>query len=55
MKYLVFGATGNIGSRVDGIFLLTDGPNLQDQDRTISSAACQAGVRHREPTLFDLL
>lgn len=25
MKYLVFGATGNIGSRVDGIFLLTDG------------------------------
>lgn len=96
MKYLVFGATGNIGSRVtrrlidagsrpsvfvrdaakarslfgdqvdvhtgdleapdgslvaaldgvDGTFLLTDGPNLQDQDRAISSAAAQAGVQH---------
>ncbi|MFB7843494.1 SDR family oxidoreductase [Microbacterium sp. NPDC056052] len=31
---------------VDGIFLLTDGPNLPDQDRAISSAALQAGVRH---------
>lgn len=96
MRYLVFGATGNIGSRVaqglieagsrpsvfvrnatrarglfgdqvdihtgdldtpssslasaldgvDGIFLLTDGPNLEVQDRAISSAAFQAGVRH---------
>lgn len=96
MKYLVFGATGNIGSRVthglieagarpsvfvrdprnahglfgdqvdihtgdlerpdpslvtalngaDGIFLLTDGPDLEEQDRAISSAASLAGVQH---------
>lgn len=96
MKYLVFGATGNIGSRVaqglieagshpsvfvrnatkarslfgdqvdihtgdletstsslaaaldgvDGVFLLTDGPNLHELDRTISSAAFHAGVQH---------
>lgn len=96
MKYLVFGATGNIGSRVtqrlidaglrpsvfvrdaaksrslfgdrvdihtgnleapdaslvaaldsvDQVFLLTDGPNLEEQDRAISSAAVQAGARH---------
>lgn len=95
MSYLVFGATGNIGSRVaqrlidagartsvfvrdaskahllfgdqvdvrrgdfdtssalaaaldgvDGIFLLTDGPNLDEQDRAVSSAAFQAGVQH---------
>lgn len=96
MKYLVFGATGNIGSRVtqdlievgarpsvfvrddrkaqglfgdqvdiytgdleapssslaaaldgvNGIFLLTDGPDLEKQDRAISAAASLAGVQH---------
>ena len=96
MKYLVFGATGNIGSRVthglieagarpsifvrdtrkahgifgdqvdihtgdlerpdpslvaalygaDGIFLLTDGPDLEEQDRAISAAASKADVQH---------
>lgn len=95
-KYLVIGATGNIGSRVtqrlidsgalpsvfvrsarkaralfgehvdihtgdldnpgpslataldgvDGIFLVTDGPELDRKDRAISSAARHAGVRH---------
>ncbi|MDQ1130068.1 NmrA family NAD(P)-binding protein [Microbacterium sp. SORGH_AS_0888] len=96
MRNLVFGATGNIGSRVahglidagsrpaifardpsrardlfgdrvdmhtgdletpdsslaaaldgvDGIFLLTDGPNLGVQDRAVSDAALTAGVQH---------
>lgn len=96
VKYLVIGATGNIGSRVtqrlvdsgarpsvfvrsakraralfgdyvdihtgdlekprsslatalagaDGIFLVTDGPDLNKQDRAISFAALHAGVRH---------
>jgi len=96
VRYLVFGATGNIGSRVaqrlietgsrpsvfvrdsmraralfgdqvdihtgdietpssslaaaldgvNGIFLLTDGPNLSEQDRAISAAAFRAGVQH---------
>ena len=96
MKYLVIGATGNIGSRVtqdlieagsrpaifvrdprkardlfddqvdihtgnletpgssltvaldgvDGIFLLTDGPDLAKQDRAVSAAASKAGVQH---------
>lgn len=96
MTYLVFGATGNIGSRVaqrlieagsrpsvfvrnamkaralfgdradihtgdlempssslaaalagvDGVFLLTDGPDLDEQDQAISAAAFQAGVQH---------
>jgi uncharacterized protein YbjT (DUF2867 family) len=95
VKYLVFGATGNIGSRVarrliasgsrpsifarnekkaialfgddvdihtgdlenpsssldtalagaDGIFLLTDGPDLDKQDQAIASAAVHAGVQ----------
>ncbi len=96
MKYLVFGATGNIGGRVvqrliesgsrpsifvrsarrakalfgdrveihvgdlddprrslhgaltgvDGIFLVTDGPDLATQDRAVATAATAAGVRH---------
>jgi uncharacterized protein YbjT (DUF2867 family) len=96
MKYLVIGATGNIGSRVtqrliargerpsvfvrsakkararfadrvdihvgdlenprsslaaalvgiDGVFLVTDGPNLDTRDRTVALAAKSAGVRH---------
>lgn len=96
MKHLIFGATGNIGSRVchrlinsgvrpsvfgrssrriraqfgdqvdvhvgdlekpgpaldramegiDGIFLVTDGPDLDRQDRTVVLAARQAAVRH---------
>lgn len=96
MKYLVFGATGNIGSRVtdrliargerpsvfvrnakkakalfgdkvdihvgdldepraslavaiadiDGVFLVTDGPDLDSRDRAVAVAARSAGVRH---------
>lgn len=96
MKYLVFGATGNIGSRVaqrlinsgerpsvfvrsekraqalfgdqvdihlgdlenpgpslakalvgaDGVFLVTDGPDLVKRDRAVSFAASRAGVGH---------
>ena len=96
MKHLIFGATGNIGSRVtqrlvdsgarpsvfvrsakraralfgdhvdihtgdlgkpgpalatalagvDGIFLLTDGSDLEKRDRAVSFAACHAGARH---------
>ena len=96
MRYLVFGATGNIGSRVvqrlldsgarpsvfvrnakrarasfgdrvdihtgdlekpgrvlsaslagvDGIFLVTDGPDLDTRDRAVSFAARHADVRH---------
>ena len=96
LKYLVFGATGNIGFRVaqrlidagirpsvfvrnakraralfghqvdihtgdlekpghslhlaltgvDGVFLLTDGPELDKQDHAVSFAAHRAGVRH---------
>lgn len=96
MKYLVIGATGNIGSRVaqrlidfgarpsvfvrsakraralfgrrvdihtgdlekpgsslatalagaDGIFLVTDGSDLEKRDRAVSFAALRAGVRH---------
>lgn len=96
MKYLVFGATGTVGSRVarrlvdagvrpsvfvrsakraralfddqvdihtgnldkpgrslatalagvDGVFLVTSGPDLERQDRAVAFAARQAGVRH---------
>ena len=96
MKILVFGATGNIGSRVagrlveagarpsvfvrsakrarelfgdrvdihrgdldrpgraltaalagvDGVFLVTDGPDLDQRDRAVAFAARRAGVRH---------
>lgn len=96
MKYLVFGATGNIGSRVaerliargerpsvyvrnakkakelfgdrvdihrgdlekprsslmpalagvEGVFLVTDGPDLEVRDRVVADAAKSAGVRH---------
>jgi len=96
MRYLIFGATGNIGSRVterlvargerpsvfarnakrakalfgdqvdihvgdldeprsslatalagiDGVFLVTDGPDLDSRDRTVALAAKSAGVRH---------
>ena len=96
MKYLVIGATGNIGSRVtqrliargerpsvfvrsakkaralfgdqvdihvgdfekprsmpvaalagiDGVFLVSDGPDLDTRDRTVAFAAKSAGVRH---------
>jgi uncharacterized protein YbjT (DUF2867 family) len=96
VKYLVFGATGNIGSRVaqrlidsgarpsvfvrnpkraralfarhvdihtgdleepgsslaaalagvDGVFLVTDGPDLEERDRAVALAARHAGVRH---------
>jgi uncharacterized protein YbjT (DUF2867 family) len=96
MKFLVFGATGNIGSHVterliarggrpsvfvrnakkakamfgdqvelhtgdldasgaslaaalagiDGIFLVTDGPDLDSRDRSVAVAASTAGVRH---------
>lgn len=96
MKYLVFGATGNIGYRVarrliefgarpsvfvrnakkaaallgsevdihtgdlerpgsslgaaligvDGVFLVTEGPYLDNQDRAVALAARRAGVRH---------
>jgi uncharacterized protein YbjT (DUF2867 family) len=96
MKYLIFGATGNIGSRVaqrliargerpavfvrnakkakalfgdqvdihvgdldkprsslavalagiDEVFLVTDGPELEGQDRAVALAAKSAGVRH---------
>lgn len=96
MKHLIFGATGNIGSRVterllarglrpsvfvrdakrakalfgerveifqgdldkprasltaalagiDGVFLVTDGPDLDARDRTVAFAASSAGVRH---------
>ena len=96
MRHLVFGATGNIGSRVterliargerpaifvrnakkaqvlfgdqvdihvgdlgqpssslaaavtgiDGVFLVTDGPDLDAQDRAVALAAKAAGVRH---------
>ena len=96
MKYLIFGATGNIGSRVaerliaggerpsvfvrnakkakalfgdqvalhvgnldkprsslaaalagvDGVFLVTDGPDLDVRDRAVALAAKSAGVRH---------
>ena len=31
---------------VDGIFLLTDGPDLEKRDRAVSFAALHAGVRH---------
>lgn len=96
MKYLVFGATGNIGSRIterliargerpsvyvrntkkakelfgdrvdihrgdlekprsslmpalagiEGVFLVTDGPDLEVRDRAVADAAKSAGVRH---------
>jgi uncharacterized protein YbjT (DUF2867 family) len=96
VRYLVFGATGNVGSRVaqrlinsgarpsvfvrsakrakalfddqvdihvgdldnpgsslakaladvDGIFLVTDGPDLEEHDRVVSFAARRAGVSH---------
>lgn len=96
MKYLIIGATGNIGSRVtqclidtgvrpsvfvrsarrakalfgdqadintgdlenpgpaldtallsvDGVFLVTDGSDLEKRDRAVSLAASHAGVRH---------
>jgi uncharacterized protein YbjT (DUF2867 family) len=96
MKYLIFGGTGNIGSRVterliargerpsvfvrnakkakvlfgdqvdihvgdlekprsslaaalagiDGVFLVTDGPDLDSRDRAVALAAKSAGVRH---------
>lgn len=96
MKYLIFGGTGNIGSRVaqrliargeqpsvftrdakkakalfgdqveirlgdlekprssladalagiDGVFLVTDGPDLDLRDRAVAGAAKSAGVRH---------
>jgi uncharacterized protein YbjT (DUF2867 family) len=96
MKYLIFGGTGNIGSRVterliargerpsvfvrnakkakvlfgdqvdihvgdlekprsslaaalagiDGVFLVTDGPDLDSRDRAVAVAAKSAGVRH---------
>ena len=96
MRHLIFGATGNIGSRVterliargerpsvfarnakkakvlfgdkvdihvgdlekprstlaaalagiDGVFLVTDGPDLDSQDRAVAVAAKSAGVRH---------
>lgn len=96
MKHLIFGATGNIGSRVterlmargerpsvfarnaekakalfggrvdihvgdlekpgpslaaalagiDGVFLVTDGPDLDSRDRMVAIAAKSAGVRH---------
>lgn len=39
-------SVGTALAGVDGIFLLTDGPDLDKQDHTIASAASRAGVQH---------